>query len=333
MASATKGELFGHPKGLYVLFFTELWERFSFYGMKALLILYMLKEFLYSQEHASMVMAWYAGLVYATPVLGGMIADKLLGARRTVLIGGIIIAIGHFLLAFPPKPFFYAGLIALIVGVGLLKPNISTQVGTLYRSTDNRRDSAFTIFYMGINMGAFLGPIICDQWLRMNYGFHYGFAAAGVGMVLGLVVYVLGKKAIVEGQISEEATPPSPATHAKPTTTSNHVLPERVVRDRVIVLIILCLFMTCFWLAFEQAANVMTVWAEDFTNRYVFQLEPPPVVIGVPAIPEAAGLGGEAAKASKSIWGLANGRRDVSVGQPVFHCHVGPVVRGFMDLA
>ena len=216
MPGRAPGELFGHPTCLFTLFFAEMWERFSFYGMKALLILYLVNYLFWTQADASHVFAWYTGLVYATPVLGGIVADKWLGARWSVVIGGVIIAIGHFLLAFEPMPFFYSGLGCLIVGTGFLKPNISTQVGALYRPTDERRDSAFTLFYMGINTGAFLGPIICG-WLQISYGYHYGFAAAGVGMVLGLIVYIAGMGGVVrrekmirgqEASANGEATDP-----------------------------------------------------------------------------------------------------------------------------
>ena len=165
IAARRRGEFLGHPTCLFTLFFAEMWERFSFYGMKALLILYMVNYLFWRQGEASHVMAWYAGLVYATPVIGGIVADKLTGARWAVVVGGVIIAVGHFLLAFEPLPFFYSGLACLVVGTGFLKPNISTQVGALYTTKDERRDSAFTIFYMGINLGAFVGPLICG-WLR-----------------------------------------------------------------------------------------------------------------------------------------------------------------------
>lgn len=288
--------MFGHPKGLYVLFFTELWERFSFYGMKALLILYMVNYLFWRQDEASHVMAWYAGLVYATPVLGGIVADKITGARWAVVIGGVIIAIGHFLLAFEPLPFFYSGLACLVVGTGFLKPNISTQVGALYRSKDERRDSAFTIFYMGINLGAFIGPLVCG-WLRLHYGYHWGFAAAGVGMVLGLIVYILGMSSVVrrekaiaaeEAAESDEeeksATPAAPVSQEEPKpaiqTPGGGPSMSKVYFDRSMVLIVICIFAILFWVGFEQAANVMNLWADKHTNLFVFQGEAPEVLVG-----------------------------------------------------
>ena len=198
-AAAPPRTLFGHPLGLYTLFSAELWERFSFYGMRALLILYMTDYFVWSQQKASDLFGWYVALAYATPALGGLIADRWLGAKRAVIVGGVLLSIGHFLMAFEPLAFFYTALGFIVLGVGFLKPNISTQVGSLYKADDPRRDGAFTIFYMGINLGAFMGPIVCG-WLRINYGFHYGFAAAGVGMILGLIVYIMGHRMLVEFQ-------------------------------------------------------------------------------------------------------------------------------------
>ena len=204
-------QLFGHPKGLFYLFFAELWERFSYYGMRALLMLYMVNEFFtyitdeaYREEMSFGIFAAYGSLVYATPVLGGMIADKFIGFKKSIMLGGILMALGHFFMAFYFKSdvlgfevssinhfFFYAALALLIVGNGFFKPNISTMVGRLYPEGDNRRDSGFTIFYMGINSGAFLAPLVCG-WLGYEFGWHYGFGAAGVGMIAGLLVFMKG---------------------------------------------------------------------------------------------------------------------------------------------
>ncbi|MCV9386340.1 peptide MFS transporter [Reichenbachiella ulvae] len=188
-------QLFGHPKGLFYLFFAELWERFSFYGMRALLMLYMTEEVYRSlvdrDDIAGTIYASYGGLAYATPVLGGMLADRLLGFRRAITIGGIFMALGHFVLAFENEVCFFMALALLIVGNGLFKPNISSFVGALYPTGDKRRDSGFTLFYMGINTGAFVAPLFCG-WLGFSYGWHYGFGAAGIGMVAGLIVFRLG---------------------------------------------------------------------------------------------------------------------------------------------
>lgn len=304
-ADTRSSELFGHPTCLFTLFFAEMWERFSFYGMKALLILYMVNYLFWRQGEASSVMAWYAGAVYATPILGGIIADRFTGARWAVVIGGVIIAIGHFLLAFEPLSFFYSGLAFIVVGTGFLKPNISTQVGALYRSDDERRDSAFTIFYMGINIGAFIGPLICG-WLRIHYGYHYGFAAAGVGMVLGLIVYILGMQSVVrrEGEIadyersrkansddpvSEDADEAKSDAAAAPLPAKSAAVPAKVYFDRSLVLVVICIFAILFWVGFEQAANVMNLWADKHTNLHVFQSAAPEVVIpGDPATGAAA---------------------------------------------
>jgi POT family proton-dependent oligopeptide transporter len=199
----------------------------------------------------------------------------------------VIIAIGHFLLAFEPMPFFYSGLVCLVVGTGFLKPNISTQVGALYRSDDERRDSAFTIFYMGINLGAFAGPIICGL-LQVNYGYHYGFAAAGVGMILGLIVYIAGMGAVVrrekmihqqETDAKENAQDHQDASQAVDTTAPAGAPSSKVYRDRCIVLVIICVFAILFWVAFEQAANVMNLWADQHTNMHVFRASTPQVTV------------------------------------------------------
>ena len=188
-------QLFGHPKGLFYLFFAELWERFSFYGMRALLMLYMTEEIYRALVErdtiAATIYAAYGALVYSTPVLGGMLAYRLLGFRRSILIGGSFMALGQFVLAIQGEMTFFMGLGLLIVGNGLFKPNISTFVGALYEQGDERRDSGFTIFYMGINVGAFVAPLFCG-WLGATYGWNYGFASAGIGMTLGLLVFASG---------------------------------------------------------------------------------------------------------------------------------------------
>lgn len=182
---ATEGPK-GHPVGLYVLFGAEMWERFSFYGMRALLVLYLTKHLTFSRGEALDVYATYTGLVYLTPLLGGVLADKFLGQRKAILIGGTLMALGHFAMAFEPLLYYALGL--LVLGNGFFKPNISTMVGQLYPQGDARRDSAYTIFYMGINLGAFFSPLVCGS-LGEKVGWHYGFGAAGVGMVFGLLVF------------------------------------------------------------------------------------------------------------------------------------------------
>lgn len=184
-------EVFGHPKGLLYLFFAELWERFSFYGMKALLVLYMTKHLLYSDDKSFGVMAAYMSLVYVTPMIGGIIADKYIGYRKSIILGGVLMAAGHFFLTIETPVFFYGSLALIIVGNGFFKPNISTMVGTLYKEGDRRRDSGFTIFYLGINLGGAIAPLMC-AWLAELYGWHYGFLLAGIGMLVGLIVFKRG---------------------------------------------------------------------------------------------------------------------------------------------
>ncbi len=185
MGNAADDQLFGHPKGLYVLFFSELWERFSFYGMRALLVFYMTKSLLYEDQLATETYGAYTGLVYATPLFGGMLADRLLGYRKAIMIGGVLMALGHFALAVQNPVFFYGALALIVAGNGMFKPNISTLVGKLYPAGDPRRDGAFAIFYMGINWGAFLAPLVCGI-VGEKIGWHYGFGLAGVGMLVGL---------------------------------------------------------------------------------------------------------------------------------------------------
>ena len=209
---------FGHPRGLGLLFITEMWERFSYYGMRALLVLYLVNALEWQKGDATRLYGTYTMLVYLTPLIGGYLADRFIGTHRSLLIGGSIIALGHFVLAIPGMQTFYAGLGLVVVGTGFFKSNVSTMVGQLYQQGDARRDAGFTLFYMGINLGAFLGPIICGALAQSNaFGWHYGFAAAGVGMVLGLIVYAWGKKKFL-GDIGERAN----AAVASSTTTKSN---------------------------------------------------------------------------------------------------------------
>jgi len=208
-SSATGGDLFGHPKGLYVCFFTEMWERFSYYGMKALLLLYLLKHHLFTDDAGYDLLGAYGGLVYAVPVIGGMLADRYLGMRKAVVFGGILLCLGHLGMAYEGTPakmvdgtvhrdqgalqVLYLSLSLIIMGVGFLKPNISTIVGKLYPEGDPRRDSGFTLFYAGINLGALFSSLIC-AFLGETYGWKYGFGAAGIGMIAGLIMFLWGQK-------------------------------------------------------------------------------------------------------------------------------------------
>ncbi len=213
--TTTEPELFGHPKGLFYLFFAELWERFSFYGMRALLMLYMVNEIfkaLAERDTASAaVYASYGSLVYASTVIGGRISDQILGMRSSIFLGGILMSLGHFVLAIENDIAFFLALAFIVVGNGFFKPNISTFVGSLYKDGDRRKDSGFTIFYMGINIGAFVSPLLCG-WLGETYGWHYGFGLAGIGMLTGLAFFWSGIKNNVFG---ERGLPPSKEVYEK----------------------------------------------------------------------------------------------------------------------
>lgn len=191
--AADDTRFFGHPQGLALLFVAEMWERFSYYGMRALLVLYLIKQLGWSDASAYELYGTYTGLVWLTPMVGGWLADRFLGTHRALLIGGAIIAAGHFTLALPGQTAFYVGLGLVIAGTGLFKPNASTMVGQLYPPGDARRDRGYTIFYMGINTGAFIAPLVCS-WLGETVGWHWGFGAAGVGMVIGLASYAVAKR-------------------------------------------------------------------------------------------------------------------------------------------
>jgi len=316
----SEGNWFGHPKGLFVLFLAEMWERMSYYGMRSLLVLYMVKHLFISPDvgarvlgfnalkHAleaafghmatqalsSQVYGLYTGFVYFTPFFGGLLADRLLGRRKAVIVGGTLMAIGHFLMAM--ENMFFVALMFLILGNGCFKPNISTQVGGLYAPGDPRRDRAFSIFYVGINVGAFLAPLICGT-LGQKVGWHYGFAAAGVGMVLGLVFYLLNQDKL------PLEPPPTPSTTAPwagvaafivciPVgilallwlLTLPHWIPISFAvlalgsalawmlrlpgdeRPRVLAISAACIVVAAFWAVYEQQGNTMQLWADQNTH-------------------------------------------------------------------
>jgi proton-dependent oligopeptide transporter, POT family len=278
-AVAGSGELLGHPKGLTFLFATEMWERFSYYGMRALLVLYMVKYVLAPgrfegvlgfaalksaleaasgplgvQPLASEIYGLYTGLVYLTPIFGGLLADRVLGRRRTVILGASLMVLGHFMMAF--EPLFLAALLVLILGNGAFKPNISTQVGQLYAPGDPRRDRAYSIFYVGINLGAFLAPLVCGT-LGEEVGWSYGFAAAGVGMSVGLGTYLWGLRAL---------PPEAPVARSR---QKGAMALGRAEWQAVAALLVLFLPTALFWAAYEQQGNTIALWAEDFTDRSV----------------------------------------------------------------
>ena len=263
------------PKGLYLLFNVEMWERFSFYGMRAFLFLFLVSTaggFGWNKEKAGLLYALYTGSVYLTPLLGGFLADRFLGTHRSVVIGSVLIAAGHFCLAVASMPTFYTGLGLIILGTGFHKSNISTMVGQLYSEGDRRRDAAFTIFYMGINTGAFLGQIICG-YLAKNprYGWHWGFGAAGVGMVIGTVIYILNKRRLLGtiGDVPAARGGPAPGDRALPDSSREGPPPTltRAQKQHIAAIAILGFFNIFFWSAFEQAGTSMNLFAEERTRR------------------------------------------------------------------
>ncbi|WP_438989540.1 peptide MFS transporter [Polaribacter sp.] len=243
-ASISKGEpqLFGHPKGLFYLFFAELWERFSFYGMRALLTLYMVEEIFKSLSNrdfaTAAVYASYGSLVYASTVIGGQISDKILGMRASIFLGGILMAIGHFVLAIENDIAFFLALAFIIVGNGFFKPNISTFVGALYKDGDVRKDSGFTIFYMGINIGGWIAPLLCG-WLAVKYGYHYGFGLAGIGMMAGLIFFWSGIKKNIFG---DKGMPPNNEVYEKPIIG----IPQKTL---IPIIAVLCVPVIAFFLS------------------------------------------------------------------------------------
>lgn len=268
-------ELFGHPVGLFVLFFTEMWERFSYYGMRALFVLYLTTLTTsdnpglgWTDPEALKLYGWYTMLVYLASIPGGIIADKLTGQKKAVLIGGILLVIGHSVLAIEQMWAWYSGLGFIIAGVGMLKPNISTMVGGLYKQGDIRRDKGFTIFYIGINVGAFLSSLIVG-YVGETYGWHYGFGLAGIGMTAGLIQYLIGQKHLagVGDYIAKSKSPEELEALNKPLT--------QIEKDRISVLLISFVLVIVFWGAFEQAGGLMNLYAKDYTNRNLMGFEVP----------------------------------------------------------
>jgi POT family proton-dependent oligopeptide transporter len=276
-ATAQTKQWFGHPRGLSTLFFTEMWERFSYYGMRALLVLYMVGSSQqpglgFDVKRATTIYALYTMCVYLAGIPGGWLADRVLGHYRAVLLGGIIIACGHFSMAVPGLPFFYLGLGLIVIGTGLLKPNVSSMVGTLYRRDDKRRDAGFSLFYMGINLGAFIAPLICG-WLGQKYNWHFGFVAAGFGMIVGLIQYVAGRKYLTP--VSEDdAGSPNVTAAATDTAPQADLEPARKLTGsdwaRIGAIAILTTFALLFWAGFEQAGSSLTLFADRATRLTVF---------------------------------------------------------------
>jgi POT family proton-dependent oligopeptide transporter len=277
--TSSPDDFLGHPRGLTFLFTTEMWERFSYYGMRALLVLYMVKYLLLPghgdviglsavrsvleslfgplgvQPFASQIYGLYTGLVYLTPIFGGWLADHVLGQRRTVILGAALMAVGHFMMAF--ESLFVLALFTLILGNGAFKPNISTQVGGLYAPGDPRRDRAYSIFYVGINLGAFLAPLVCGT-LGEKLGWHYGFASAGVGMSVALVIYLFALRTL----------PPDEMHKARAAGLDSKPLDRNEWRA-VLALIALFLPTTLFWATYEQQGNTIMLWASGHTDRTI----------------------------------------------------------------
>ena len=258
----------GHPKGLYLLFCVEMWERFSYYGMRALIVLYMVQNLMYSTQKAGNIYGLYTGLVYLTPLIGGYLADRYFGQRKCISTGAILMICGLLLLAFGPKSLFLLSLCLMIVANGFFKSNISSLLGLLYENNEEKKDSAYTIFYMGINLGAFFSPLVCGT-LAVKYGYEYGFASAGVGMLIGLTFYKLfenrwigeyGIKPVEVNSVAEDR---------------NEQQNSAQQNSRLGALLVLMLFTVPFWVCFEQAGSSLTLFAQYMTDRNFFNWEIP----------------------------------------------------------
>jgi proton-dependent oligopeptide transporter, POT family len=248
---------FGQPRGLTILFLTEMWEIFSYYGMRSLLVYYMTKQLFIGQQKASFIYGTYTAMAYFTPILGGVIADRWLGKRRAVIIGGSIMAAGHFMMAFEPS--FYFALATIALGNGLFLPSLPSQINDLYRADDPRRSWAYNVYYVGINLGGFLAPLVCGT-LGEFYGWHWGFGAAGVGMLMGLAVYVLGGKYLPEQARVARAAAPGAAA-ALPAARA------RDYRSTLVLLFAIGLAVTVFRGAYEQVGNTVALWADSGVDR------------------------------------------------------------------
>jgi proton-dependent oligopeptide transporter, POT family len=275
-AAAVDAGWAGHPRGLATLFLTEMWERFSYYGMRAFLILYMTAPVAagglgLAVGDAASIYGTYTGSVWGAAILGGLVADRYLGAYRSVLAGGIIIALGHVALAFKALTFFYLGLGLIVIGTGLLKPNISTIVGALYKEGDNRRDAGFSVFYMGINLGAFLGPLIAG-YLAQRVDWHLGFGCAAVGMTFGVVQYVMGKRHLALAIERLSTRHPPVATTGAPSASPAVTAAEWA---RIGAIIVFFLFATIFWGAYEQAASTLSLFGDRYTRHELFGFDFP----------------------------------------------------------
>lgn len=285
-ATVQNGKKKGHPKGLYLLFFTEMWERFSYYGMRAILVLYLTKSYIQGglaidPQQASLIYGFFTGFVYFTPLIGGWLADKYLGQRKAITIGATTMMLGQLCLFGINTHFgLYTGLLLLIIGNGFFKPNISTMVGSLYQKGDPKRDSAFSIFYMGVNLGAFIAPLVIGTLADdifavkdasgaiITHGYKYGFLAAAIGMFLGQVLFnTLSNKYLGRIGIEPQGGKAALAQQAKNEGKDSKL--TSVEKQRIIVIFIFFLFAIFFWAGFEQAGSSLTLYTESYINRTI----------------------------------------------------------------
>jgi proton-dependent oligopeptide transporter, POT family len=268
-STADTGGWAGHPRGLSTLFFTEMWERFSYYGMRAFLILYLVAPVAsgglgFDPVAAASVYGTYTGSAWGAGILGGLVADRLLGQFNAVLVGGSIIALGHFTLAFKALPAFYTGLALVALGTGLLKPNVSTLVGSLYEAGDRRRDAGFSIFYMGINSGGLFGPIVAG-YLAQRVDWHAGFACAGFGMAFGLVQYWVGRGRLKHG-LDRLARDRATRKQEVASNAGASIGFSREEWSRILAIVIFFVFASLFWGAYEQAGSTLNLFADQYSS-------------------------------------------------------------------
>lgn len=269
--SELKSEVLGHPAGLFLLFFTEMWERFSYYGMRALLTLFLISAagiggWEWTPAEALTLYGLYTGLVYVTPIFGGLIADKITGYRKAIMIGAFLMTAGHASMAFETEATFYLGLALLILGNGMFKPNISSIVGGLYKDRQEKKDAAYTIFYMGINAGAFLGIMLCG-YVGEKIGWSYGFGLAGIFMFLGMLMFQFGQGILGDLGLKPKDDGLADVPQEVIDAEEAEKVDPKVEKDRLTVIGILAFFTIFFWMAFEQAGGSMTIFAKSFTDR------------------------------------------------------------------